>query len=272
MTGLVKRSFRFHLIVMRTLGLYPPKRYRNLYKIHAYIMHIFFIIPMPTLAAVYLLVTENVTLEQISDSAFLICQIGCFIVKLLPFINNHEQVRRTIYHIEHPLFVMYSKKQEVMIIECIKICKRNCRIFLGCCLTTLTLWAIKPFLLKECKLPLQIWWPFDITKGPKVYFPAFVYCVLGLYWSNFGGENWRGVLGIANGAVSNGVIDPLIAGLAGHATAQLQILKDNLQNVAEYAEEMMSKMDGEVDDTVRDKIIYDRIKLSVEHHSEILRY
>jgi oligoribonuclease (3'-5' exoribonuclease) len=68
------------------------------------------------------------------------------------------------------------------------------------------------------------------------------------------------------------VIDPLIAGLAGHATAQLQILKDNLQNVAEYAEEMMSKMDGEVDDTVRDKIIYDRIKLSVEHHSEILRY
>jgi hypothetical protein len=76
-------------------------------------------------------------------------------------------------------------------------------------------------------------------------------------------------------AIAAGVVDPLIAGLAYHATSQIQILKDNLQHLSEYAEEEISKSEIKNDfehQRLRAEIIYNSIRECINHHDSILEY
>jgi hypothetical protein len=75
---------------------------------------------------------------------------------------------------------------------------------------------------------------------------------------------------VAVGAFSNGVIDPLIAGLAYHATTQLKILKNNLQFLSEDADELISQNDCVEKEWLKTKIIYEKIRLCIKHHNAIL--
>ncbi|RZC31863.1 7tm 6 domain containing protein, partial [Asbolus verrucosus] len=193
----------------------------------------------------YLLLTDDVDLEQISDSAFLICE-------LLPFINNGDQIRRSIYLLECSLFNMYSKKQEKIIDEGIMICRRNCWIFLGFCGASLISWAIKPFFGTNIDYPCKFGYLTTLQRGPNV-------------------------LAIGDAPISNGVLDPLVAGLAGLATSQFKLLKDNLQSLGEYAENSIfnickghEKMSFDEKNQLEMKIVYERIELCISHHNAIL--
>lgn len=71
------------------------------------------------------------------------------------------------------------------------------------------------------------------------------------------------------------MIDPLIAGLAYHATSQIKILKDNLQHLSEYADEEITKSgikNQSEQEQLKSNIIYNKIQQSVNHHDAILRY
>jgi hypothetical protein len=72
----------------------------------------FFVIPVSLLSAVDLLFRENLSLEKTSENAFLISQLGCFIFKLLPFINNADEMEANIYMIDSSIFLRYTKKQQ----------------------------------------------------------------------------------------------------------------------------------------------------------------
>nr|XP_015840912.1 PREDICTED: odorant receptor Or1-like isoform X3 [Tribolium castaneum] len=258
MEGLVKKSFRVNLLVMQILGFYPPQKYKILYKTYAYVVYCAFTILIPVLAALNLLLGEDVDLEQISDNAFLVCQTGCFIIKFLPFVNNVAKIRNSLFMIECPLFHIYTKSQEYIIDECVATCRRNCRLFLTFCIITLINWSISPFFLPGNALPVEIWSPFEHKASRKFYFWSFVYVVAG----------------VGNGAISSGVIDPLLAGLISHATSQLKLLKNNLQFLDEHAEEKIASLNISFTErgTVKADFIYQQIKLCVNHHIAITEF
>lgn len=180
MEEIVGRSFRINFLVMQILGFYPPQKYKMLYKIYAYVVYCAFTILIPVLAALDLLLEEDVDLEQVSDNAFLVCETGCFIIKFLPFIKNVEKIKKSVFMIEHPLFHIYTKSQEYLIDECVTICRRNCRLFLTICIITLVNWAITPFFLPGDNLPIEIWLPFNYKANKKLYILSFVFVVAGI--------------------------------------------------------------------------------------------
>jgi catabolite regulation protein CreA len=90
--------------------------------------------------------------------------------------------------------------------------------------------------------------------------------------------NYRKIIfaGIGDGAIANGVIDPLVSGLACYATMQLKVLKDNLQHLREHAEEefyatCQNNIDLSGQEEVINKIIYNRIVKCIDHHVAIFK-
>ncbi|RZC40935.1 7tm 6 domain containing protein, partial [Asbolus verrucosus] len=253
------------LRIMRILGLYPLQRHKKLYTLYAYVVYCFLTVPVPTLATVYLFTAENVTLAQISDNAFLICQLGCFIAKFLPFMRNADKIRRSIYMLESPIFLNCTKKQEAILNEHIRICRRNAWLNLILVSFSVGSWAIAPFVRNKntYQLPLHVWLPYNATSNAKTYFTTY-FCV---------------IAGVANGAFSSAVIDPLIAGLAYQATGQLLVLKDKLQHLDEYVDDEILKISKngtnfKTNKTKRLKelIMYQKIKQCIQHHSAIIDY
>jgi hypothetical protein len=177
--ALVKKMFGVNLKVMRLLGFYPSQEYRKSYKLYSYTVYCLFTTIIPVLASVHLITDPKVDLNKIADSAFIICQLGCFIIKMLPLINNADQIRSSIYIIEQPIFVAYSSKQEKIIEECIAICKRSSWFFLIFCIACVISWGITPFFDKEYKLPIDVWLPYDFKANLGLYLLSFVYIVAG---------------------------------------------------------------------------------------------
>ncbi|CAH1374418.1 unnamed protein product [Tenebrio molitor] len=260
MGGLVRKTFALNLRVLQFFGLYPSRNYKTLYKTYAYIFYFIFIVPPPILTSLYFVFGENVDLALVAQNAFAIAETGCFVFKLLQFIKNAEKIRKCIYMMENSIFLTYTQAQEHIIDEYISVCTRNSYFFLFFCILTAVSWAIVPLFGKEYKLPLDIWLPYDITSGGRSYILSYIFIVLGA----------------GNGAISNGAIDPLIAGLACYATSQIKILKDNLQHLSEYAEENISDKhvvrNGEQENKLKCMIIYNRIKFCVAHHNAILDF
>ncbi|RZC33174.1 7tm 6 domain containing protein [Asbolus verrucosus] len=212
---------------MRILGFYPPLKYKGLYKIFANIIYWFCTVSVPTLASIHLMVGENVDVVQISDSSFMIIQVGCFIFKLLPFIHNGDEVRNSIYMME-TLFTSYPENQRKLINECKKICHQITWLFFGFCILSLILFATIPLFGHGRKFPIEIWLPFNAKLKVSTYVGSYIFITL------------ESVLGIGNGAASNGVIDPLIAGLACFGATQLRILQNNLQHLDKYVNEKIA--------------------------------
>ncbi|RZB40937.1 7tm 6 domain containing protein [Asbolus verrucosus] len=226
MAGLVKQFFGFNLIVMRILGFYPPRKYNIFYKIFATSAYCLFTVSVPVLASIHLLTAEDVDTAQVSDNSFMVIQIGCFIFKLLPFINNANKIRKCIYILENPLFNQFTEKQEKLIRKCKRICRQVSWLFFGFCFFSFILWAIVPLFGDVRNFPIDIWLPFDAKLRNWTYVSTYIFISIGA----------------GSGATSNGVIDPLVSSLAYCAASQLRILQDSLQNLGEYGNEEMSKI------------------------------
>ncbi|XP_063911979.1 odorant receptor 33b-like [Zophobas morio] len=245
---------------MRLLGFYPPQKFKKFYRFYAYAVYVSFTIPVPILAAVHLIVGENIDLVQVGESSFIMFQGGCFISKLIPFIFNSEDIRKSIYMLEWPVFNNYSQKQGEIIEKCVKICKRNTWLFLGFCMISFVAWSVMPFFGSVHKFPIKIWLPFEPTSDDKMYVLTYIFIISG----------------VGNGAISNGVIDPLVSGLACFAASQLEILKDDLENLGTEAEQAIgSNCDEEnkaLYQILKNNIIYSKIGACINHHITIITF
>ncbi|KAJ3628473.1 hypothetical protein MTP99_015776 [Tenebrio molitor] len=255
----VKKFFTLNLFVMRLLGFYPSRRFKQPYRLYSFAVYIFFTIPVPTLAAIHLLADKDVDLTQVYDSSLF--QLGCFIFKLVPFVFNVDNVRESIYMLEWPIFNNYTTEQEKIIEKCVKTCKRNTWLFLGFCVVAFLTWAAKPFFQHGRGFPIEIWLPSNINVDTRNYVLIFLFIFFG----------------IGDGAIANGAIDPLVSGLACYATMQLKVLKDNLQHLREHAEEefyatCQNNIDLSGQEEVINKIIYNRIVKCIDHHVAIFNF
>ncbi|XP_063912010.1 odorant receptor Or1-like [Zophobas morio] len=246
MTQLVRKLFSLNLSVMRLFGFYPTKNYKNIYRVYAYTVYIFFVVPTPILTSLYLLFGENVDLALVAQNAFSIGETGCFVFKLLQFIRNSDKIRRCIYMVESPIFTNYVKTQEQIMDDCVHVSAS---------------WAVVPLFGKEYRLPLDIWLPYDVTRGGLPYILSYIFLVSG----------------VSIDSVLNGAIDPLIGGLLYYAATQIKILKNNLENINKYAEQhLLSEVKSEDNDAkiieLKSKIVYQRLKFCVKLHKTILNF
>lgn len=177
---IVLKTFKFHLTVLRLVGMYPPTQHKTLYKIFAYFMYFFFIVPVPVCGGMHLFQQQDLNINEIANNAFLVCELGCFIVKMLPFMNNGDEIRRCIYTMECPIFSACSEKQAAVIHEFSRISKRIYKVYVSLCMISVAFWAIKPMFFEETRLPLDIWLPYtDPLRNTKIYVVSYIMLVLG---------------------------------------------------------------------------------------------
>ncbi|KAJ3656607.1 hypothetical protein Zmor_015672 [Zophobas morio] len=238
---LVKSIFGINLTVMRLLGFYSPRKCKHLYKLYSFTVYCMFTSLVPILSSLYLIMAPHVDLDKVADNAFVICQLGCFTIKVLPFVFNGEEIRKSIYMMEHPIFLVFTKKQETIIENCRTTCRRTSLLFLVFCIMCVITWGSAPFFESDYKFPIDIWVPYDFTKNSKLYFMTFFYVLAGA----------------GNSAITDGALDPLVAGMTYFATCQIKILKDNLQHLGEKSEA---------------GLIYEQIMHCVSHHNIIIEF
>lgn len=232
---LIEKSFALNLFIMKLFGLYPPDNYTLLYKIHSVFLYFFFILPIPCLGCFYLLVDDNVSLAVVADNAFLLAEMGCYIIKFLPFITKSEQIKNCINYIEKIQSCITVADEEKIHETCIITCRKITKIFLMSVTAGVTSWSVKPLLLKTAKLPMDLWLPYKTT-GTFNFLVTYVYLVTA----------------VAYAAFCSGVTNPLIAGLACLAAGQLKILKNNFKK--------QSNVNGKF------------IKSVINHHYKILKF
>jgi hypothetical protein len=270
MASVSKQSFGINLIVMRAFGLYSPQEATRLYKVMSYLMYIFLMLPVPVFGTLYLLVNDNFDMMRLNDNAFLIAEITCQFTKLFPFINNADRIRNCIHYFEASIFAVFKERQLKILEECINICVRNSRIYLCSVVSINIIWAAKPFLEEEYRLPVDLWLPYNSNSGALVYYPTFTLLVIG---NSLKCDLRRVVIlqssAVAYVSIACAAIDPLIAGLAFQASSQFQILKDNLENLNESDD--IKNTDDNINVAEKSDTIKNRIRYCIRHHNEILR-
>ncbi|RZB39333.1 7tm 6 domain containing protein, partial [Asbolus verrucosus] len=146
--------------------------------------------------------------------------------------------------------------------ECKIICHQITWLFFGFCILSQIFFATTPLFGHGRKLPVEIWLPFDAKLKMPTYVGSYIFVTIG----------------VGNGAGSNGVIDPLIAGLACYGATQLRILQDNLQHLDEYVNAEISNQGfSEAKNVVetkylKDKVLYKKITHCIEHHNAIFNF
>ncbi|XP_063912012.1 odorant receptor Or1-like [Zophobas morio] len=258
MSGLIQQSFKINLKVMQFCHLYPPEKQQLFFKLRAHVMHVVFVMAVPTLGTVYLLTEKNLNMERVNYNAGFLAQTACFITKLLPFITNGQRIKRLIDYFDHNSVSVINEEQRDIVNKCVEVCRRNTFIFLVCVTGGVGSWAAKPLFWNGRNLPVDVWLPFDWRTNNLVYGVVYFFVTIGVLFSSF----------------ATGVIDPLIAGLAYHATSQIKILKDNLEHLSDYADNIMfaqnlRKLSPKI---LKHKLIFNSIKQCVEHHNTILSF
>ncbi|XP_063912014.1 odorant receptor 94a-like [Zophobas morio] len=177
---------------------------------------------------------------------------------MLPFILDGERIKKCIFYLENIVLETSRNHHSRILNECVRICRRNSLVFFVSAAGTAAIWTTKPLFWKRREFPVDVWLPFDVKENIFVF--SFAYLIIGI------GPFLAGLI--------NASVDPLIAGLIYHATSQMKILKDNLQNVSDYAEEEILEM-GKLNRTknvTKQGLVTETLKKCIVHHDEILKF
>ncbi|KAJ3641554.1 hypothetical protein Zmor_028057 [Zophobas morio] len=241
MANAIRESFDLIIVTLRFVGLYPSDKNQPcvsvLKKIWMYVLYF-------SQVVLLLLVLANVIFKQYSD-VMLFNQMVMFLsqgtatcLKVLPFLRNTHRMKKCIEYFGNSRFTPRSKEEREIMTECVGICRRNVRLYFVALLFTVTVWNFYPLVQKSGRLSVDMWLPCDLTQ-PLVYYLMYFYSAGVCYYM---------------GLVSE-MMEPLIGGLAYHATCQLKILKLNLRNL-----------------TLKFDNVCEEIERCVIHHDDILRF
>lgn len=181
MSNIIKKSFGINLTVLRVLSLYSYKTTESTRcdKLVSWTMYILFCLHIPILGILYYLLEENIDMQNLGDSTFIVAQLSCFLGKLVPFITKKDQITKCIYHLESSIFEPLRDKHMNIIDKNSNICTRNSTVYLTSVGCSLFILSIKPLFLEPYKLPVDIWFPFELTKNSKGFWCLYIYVILG---------------------------------------------------------------------------------------------
>jgi hypothetical protein len=220
-------------------GFYPrrDKKYSSLYIFSASVNLLCSYLQL--LSMLGQMVVDKNNLSKLTDTLLFFMTHFAFLCKL----TNFGYYRWHLLVVEDSLIdaVFYEICHTELLKSKVQSCKLVARIFRILCILCIIFYAVIPCLGEERVLPLPGWLPYDTTK----YYYETVFFQL---------------LSICISAYNNSSIDILTWKLITIASAQFDILKENLKNI-------FYKSGGE-DDT---KLIEICFKNCVKHHNEIIK-
>lgn len=171
--NLVERSFKYHLIILKILGLYPFDCCPKIYLPYAFTFYICFTVTIPILALTSIFTTGEHDIEAISQKGFMIVELMALIVKVLPCKVNPEGTRRTMYNLNRDIFNRQLPEQEFILTNCVRNCKYVLMIFFTTCFLAIMTWAVSPLMYDERRFPFSVWLPYEPFENTKIYLASY---------------------------------------------------------------------------------------------------
>ncbi|XP_044258352.1 uncharacterized protein LOC123007237 [Tribolium madens] len=201
------QHFKLNITVLNLKGLYSRKIHSIVYKIYLVIMYVAAFMPTVVLNSLHFLFTEDFAASEFIMEGF----------TLMPFLIKTSKIQNCVNYFDTINIILSN---DVKFFEdCVGSC-RNTNIFFNECSVRWMGFVTQVVLRKDPEeIPLKMWFWVSSHDKPMLYY--FIYWLLIFGYSDF----------------ACGTIDSMIGGLIYHATAQLQILKRNLQYIDEYINE-----------------------------------
>jgi hypothetical protein len=177
MENIITSSFSLNLSVMKVIGLYPLKRHPYLYKLLAFVIYTFAMIPATVLGFLQLFFKEDMKKVRHDDLApFVVIFLS---PKLLSIVTSGHRIEKCLQFLDVEFFTVVDSQHIKIINNCVKICRRNSVIFFSGCVVSVFGWTVKMFFREDIhQLPLDVWYPFEIRN--TLYYVLYVSLVLGI--------------------------------------------------------------------------------------------
>ncbi|KAJ3666968.1 hypothetical protein Zmor_002384 [Zophobas morio] len=247
-------SFSLNISVMKLIGFYPSDTYPCVHKIYAVIVYLILMLPPTILGPLRFVLAQEVTSFDYND--FMMVGMIFYTFKFLPFVKNGEKFKKCIHYFDEFYGSVVHDQHKKIIQECVNVCQRNSRVFFVGCIGGIV-GFMGQLLTREdpTQLLVNVWLPDFVMKSRVLYYHVYVILILGLVYASF----------------ACGTIDPLIGGLAHQATAQLQVLKDNLENLGRHSKQDFLNLEN-IDENTKSKNIDLAIKNCIRHHQTIIDF
>ncbi|KAJ3658578.1 hypothetical protein Zmor_010310 [Zophobas morio] len=251
MANIIEKSFSLNLKVLHIMGLYSLGD--NSVGLKSCILYFVFLVLPIILTFINILMDKRT--DNVVENAMVVYLVEavdyCF--KFLPFLYNPKKIQECINFFGDDNFAPKTDQERKIIDECIWVCRRNSFVYFCGILLALIGWHFPVFFFKGRKLPLDIWLPYDPLSTAFRYYLTLIYV--------FGATFYIGFCGTT--------IDSLVGGLPYHATAQLKILKYNLQHMDKFVDYTLRKRNEYI---VEYRCVYKHLQYSINHHNKILRF
>ncbi|KAJ3658558.1 hypothetical protein Zmor_010291 [Zophobas morio] len=255
MSNIIKESFNIDLNVLSIFGLYITGNNSAFFKVRAYALYFFLLVMGTILILTNLILKNNISGMQMNLMVTYVVETMSIWFKVLPFIRNGERIKKCIDFFGQSDFAPRDTQEQEIIDECVAICRRNCTAYFCGIIITVILWNVPVYFGKEKTFPVQLWLPYDPISSSLIYYGTLFYATAVIMYD----------------ALLGTVTDPLIGGLAYHATAQLKILKYNLQTLDKHIEDGSDTNRNEFK-IINYKTAYKHLKHCINHHNNILSF
>lgn len=167
---------------MKWNGYNPKKSSPNVwYTIYGYTSYIFASWVFSVLGIFLPTQDENLDMDSLFDSLYLLPQMVILTVKIFPFLYRKKEIEFLLRRFEEDDFVPKLPAHKAIVEGCTMECKRLSAFFIYSSTTSWLLWVTKPFYMKGVILPLEIYLPFAISTGNLVYYAVYFYMSLSKY-------------------------------------------------------------------------------------------
>ncbi|XP_060802235.1 uncharacterized protein LOC106137634 [Amyelois transitella] len=239
---------------MKILGLYPINRESSKYK---KILHCIYRCVILSLVLLYT-VQQILKVYEVRDKAdkvmatmFLFLTNTDFIYKVVVLWTKSDQIEEIFQITKGPIYNQEDIEHRAPLQNTIRESLLVVRFFNYISMFTCFLWCVQPTVqhLQGKPIELPIWLPFDVNCDPNFYL-AILYMWIQTTWL----------------AMSNTIIDGLIAFSLEQCKTQITIIRLDLENIVQ-------KCKREIEDTPASfsNILENRLKKLIIHHKEVVK-
>ena len=167
-----------------------------------------------------------------------------FLCKIVNLLVRKGEYNKLESFLVNSILTIYAQEQDVFIERAIYANNLYAKTFRNMVAMTIIFYCIFPFI--ESGLPLPGWFPFDVE---KYHYPTYLYQISAI---------------ILNG-YNHSSLDCVCTGYISLASAQFEILKDNLMQLWREEDEHLTEKELEI-------VLNIRIGASVKQQNEVIKY
>lgn len=176
----LKQSLLPLIKILKFLGMWPTNGLNPiLYWTFTFFLIIFLQIPIATLPLVDLFAKENVGVLKVASCIFLNLQISIVPFKTIFVLIFHKNLREAVEILYSKSFNSYGQEHEHIIQEDVISMKKNFNYIRLCLGTGILISSSALVKLKERRLFIEMWVPFDPKANLFNYFTVYFFSVIG---------------------------------------------------------------------------------------------